>query len=525
MKSFKHFLTPVTILASILLCIPVGFISCGPSGGKKQKDDQGDSGIAKGKTLATEYCQSCHLLPDPSLLDKKTWQQGALPAMGPHLGIFRYGFDVYPSLRADRDVDHNYYPSKPLITLEQWQNIIDYYVSAAPDSLPPQHREYAIHTGLPLFTPELPAITHAPAATGLIKIDSLTHTFYVGNLITDKIYRYNDRLRIIDSVGTKGPLVGLNLGKNKMLACNIGRLDPNDGKHGSAQYINFDAKGKMVADTQALFDSLKRPVQITEADLNNDGKTDYIVCEFGNTAGALSWMENTGNGKFERHVLRGEPGAISVYVDDYNHDGLPDIWALMAQADESIVLFTNKGNGQFDQQQVLRFPSVYGSSSFEMVDFNNDGYPDILYTCGDNADYTRILKPYHGVYIFLNDGKNHFTQKYFFPIHGCYKAIAKDFDGDGDLDIATISFFADYKNQPEEGFVYLENEGNFDFHPYTLRVGESGRWLTMEAGDIDGDGKPDIILGNFTQRMAASGPHVNTKKEPAFVVLKNTGRK
>ncbi|HVZ97822.1 MAG TPA: VCBS repeat-containing protein [Chitinophagaceae bacterium] len=521
----KHFSAPFTILFFILLYIPVVFISCTHAGEKKQKGDHTASAVDKGKALATQYCQSCHLLPDPSLLDKNTWEHGALPAMGPHLGIFQYGFESYPSRRADRDVDSNYYPPKPVISLQQWQNIIDYYVGAAPDSLPPQHREYPIHTGLPLFMPEFPALSDNPPATGLIKIDSSTHTFYIGDVIQDKLYRFNERLKATDSVKTRGPLVGLDFEKNNMLACNIGILNPNDGKHGSGNYIDFNAKGKMVAEKQSVFDSLKRPVQITEADLNNDGKTDYIICEFGNTAGALSWMENRGNGKFERHVLRGEPGAISVYTDDYNHDGLPDIWALMAQADESIVLFTNKGNGQFDQRQVLRFPSVYGSSSFELDDFNNDGYPDILYTCGDNADFSQILKPYHGVYIFLNDGKNHFTQKYFFPIHGCYKAIAKDFDGDGDLDIATISFFADYKNQPEEGFVYLENEGNFDFRPYTLPAGKLGRWLTMDAGDIDGDGRPDIILGNFSFAMATLSNHINFKKEPAFIVLKNTGKK
>ncbi len=40
--------------------------------------------------------------------------------------------------------------------------------------------------------------------------------------------------------------------------------------------------------------------------------------------------------------------------------------------------------------------------------------------------------------------------------------MARDFDGDGDLDLAVIAFFADYPKQPEEGFVYLENTGNFD---------------------------------------------------------------
>jgi hypothetical protein len=158
------------------------------------------------------------------------------------------------------------------------------------------------------------------------------------------------------------------------------------------------------------------------------------------------------------------PGAIKAYVNDYNHDGLPDIIALFAQGDESVFLFTNKGDATFDAKQVLRFPPSYGSSYFELDDFNKDGYPDIVYTCGDNADYSPVLKPYHGVYIFLNDGKNNFTQSFFYPLNGCYKAIAKDFDNDGDLDLATISFFADYKNHPEEGFVYLKNNGNLNFY-------------------------------------------------------------
>ena len=145
------------------------------------------------------------------------------------------------------------------------------------------------------------------------------------------------------------------------------------------------------------------------------------------------------------------------------------------QGEEGIFLFTNKGNGVFEQQQVLRFPSIYGSTYFEFADFNKDGLKDIVYTCGDNADYSVVLKPYHGVYIFLNEGNNHFKQKYFFPINGCYKAMARDFDQDGDLDIATIAFFADFSSQPEEGFVYLENEGNFEFDPsYDTRM-QSGK--------------------------------------------------
>jgi hypothetical protein len=220
-------------------------------------------------------------------------------------------------------------------------------------------------------------------------------------------------------------------------------------------------------------------------------------------------------------VIRAAQGAIRVIVNDYNHDGLPDIWCLFAQGDESIWQFTNLGGGKFSEKQVLRFPPIYGSSYFELDDFNHDGYPDILYTCGDNADYSTILKPYHGIYIFLNDGKDHFTQKYFFPVNGAYKAMARDFDGDGDLDIAGISFFPDFIHQPEESFVYLENRGNFSFRPYSFPEAASGRWLTMDIGDIDGDGRPDILLGNLSIAPSFITQHVDWQHQAPFLILKN----
>ena len=231
--------------------------------------------------------------------------------------------------------------------------------------------------------------------------------------------------------------------------------------------------------------------------------------------------------QYSRHVIKATPGAIKAYIEDYNKDGLPDLWVLFTQGEEGIFLFTNHGNGKFTEEEVLRFPPVYGSSYFEFADFNRDGYADIVYTCGDNADYSAVLKPYHGVYIFLNDGKNHFSQRYFFPINGCYKAVARDFDGDGDLDIAAISFFGDYAHQPEEGFVYLENKGNFEFHPFSSPQTRVGRWLSMDVADLDGDGWTDILLGNFSVAPgSASGDDKNIwKKGPPFLFLKNIGKK
>ncbi len=503
------------------------FIDSCVDGAKNDNHEVSQADIKKGKELASVYCQSCHLLPDPSSLDAKSWANGVLPIMGPRLGIFEHDKKSYPYSKYDLELDKNFYPAKPLLTDEQWQNIIDYYTYSAPDSLPKQTRKYSITNDLQLFSPVTPAFRYYSPSVSYVKIDTINkeRPLIIADATNSRLYRFDRNITVADSIDTKGPVVDIDFSNDGWITCNIGALNPNNGKYGSARKISFGRNKKMNTDTAKLFDRLQRPVQIIPLDINNDGKKDYLVCEFGFMTGSLSWMENKGNGEFVHHVVRPLPGAIKAYVRDENHDGLPDLWVLFAQGEEGIFLFTNQGNGKFSEKKMIGFPPVNGSSYFEFDDFNKDGYEDILYTCGDNADYSAILKPYHGVYIYLNDGRNNFRQAYFFPINGCYKAIARDFDNDGDLDIAAIAHFADYQRQPEEGFVYLENKGNFDFVPFSLPATQKGRWLTMDAGDFDNDGKVDLLLGNFSKAPSFIKSSVDWKDSPPFLLLKNSGKK
>jgi hypothetical protein len=262
-----------------------------------------------------------------------------------------------------------------------------------------------------------------------------------------------------------------------------------------AEFKFCEKKGTSFGPPQTLLSGLPRTVQARFADLNGDGREDFVLCMYGNRTGRFSWFENKGDGKYEEHILLDHSGAMFCHVRDFNGDGKPDIAVLFAQELEMLVIYINNGKGEFTPNIIFQKPPVFGHSWFEPVDFNKDGKLDLLVVNGDNGEYDSPTKNYHGIRILLNEGDLQFREAFFYPLNGAYKALARDFDGDGDLDIAAISYFPDYQKTPRESFVYLENLGDMKFKASTFPECISGRWLVMDAEDLDGDGDLDIVLG------------------------------
>ena len=329
--------------------------------GNHSSESKSDSGVLRGKSLAAIHCQSCHLLPDPALLDKETWVKKVLPGMAPRLGIFSFKGHEYPSAAADLNIGRKFYPSQPVINEQQWQHILSYYWAAAPDSLAAITRTESIKSGDSLFRVELPPVSDKTASTCMVRFndDSPDKTIWISKMIAPGMYRYNTTLQFMDSISTRGPVVDMQIRGRNAITCNIGYLNPNDSKLGSISKISLNPKTRKAIAPVLLVQNLARPVQVVEADLNRDNNMDWLVCEFGKLKGSLTWFEKKGN-ITTSHLLRGLPGAIKAYVQDYNHDGLPDIWALFAQGDECIILYTNKGNGRFEEKKYCHSPPCMG---------------------------------------------------------------------------------------------------------------------------------------------------------------------
>ncbi len=447
------------------------------------------------------------------MLDKRTWAQGVLPQMA-----FRMGLDLsklQENNLNDLDFIIRTLPDAPMVSPEEWQIISEYYAANAPDSLTTPEAEVPLT--LERFSAEALPLP-IPNPTFITMVEAYADGVFIGTR-SGSLYRLTNTFQPTHTleVGSPPSDVVVRPGGGHLVAA-MGIMDPNDQPAGKIIAVDEGFNADIVAD------SLKRPVDIQVADLNLDGKEDLVVSAFGNFTGGLYVLlkQDTTYRPVALHRL---PGTRKTIVTDFNDDGLPDLLALVAQGDEHIILFINRGNLQFSQRVLLRFPPVYGSSYFELADFNGDGHPDILFTNGDNADYSPVLKPYHGVRIFMNDGFDQFTERLFYPMHGASKAMARDFDGDGDMDIAAISFFPDFERHPERGFIYLENKGG-KYTAQTTALASASRWLVMDALDLDHDTDLDLVIGGlgFTAGVPADLVRTWSRNPVSLLVLYNQTR-
>jgi len=448
-----------------------------------------------GEVLAKQYCAGCHVFPEPSLLDKKAWAEGALPYMAAWLGRQNIAEDsaFLQNYEAQlRIAELGVFPEKPVVSEEEWASIVAYYVQNAPENLP-RPRQQPLQP-LPGFGVKN-TLSPVQATVTAVRYDPFSRQIWTSHR-SGAMHVLNPKLRAVDSLfNFESPFSDFRAqpgGEWNLLS--MGYMDPNDEHNGALLTIrktNGNWRGRRVVG------NLQRPVHATYADVNEDGREDIIVCEYGNYTGKLAWYAATATDSMTTHVIEQRSGARMTYWEDYDGDGRSDLWVLYAQGDEQIAVYLNGGRGNFAKKILLRFPPSYGSGTFELVDFNNDGKLDILYANGDNGDKTYALKPYHGIRIFMNKGKDKFEEKYFFPLDGATQALARDFDQDGDLDIAAIAFFPDFTLDPVRSFVYLENKGDDTFTPRTFADPKRGRWLTMDAADVDQDGDLDILLGSF----------------------------
>jgi hypothetical protein len=168
---------------------------------------------------------------------------------------------------------------------------------------------------------------------------------------------------------------------------------------------------------------------------------------------------------------------------DVDGDGDTDL--ALAMEFEPNRLLLNDGSGHFVDASDRLPRTVHDSEDVAFADFDGDGDPDIVLVSED--DRTDEL--------YLNDGEAVFTDASArLPTDDVSNAHAVvDLDGDGAVDILTGNIGVDR---------VLINDGRGRFSDRTgdlwPQSGES-RTQDLELADVDGDGDPDVLVGNEGQ--------------------------
>lgn len=444
-----------------------------------------------GENLVKLKCTRCHELAPLNSLTKDVWEKHALVDMAPMVHISTYGGSYFKNNPADTTG----------ATIAEWSAIVDYYKKLAPDTLLPAKKPSPLLEDWAGFTLKKPAPVNYTSFTTLLAFNPANHKLYSADAENEKLVGWDANLKA-DSLGSfPSAAFSVNFDKDEQghnlgFFANIGRIDRVDFPNGKIVKVDLDAKNINASQTYIASD-LQRPVQTVMADFNKDKLNDVVVCSDGIKKGGVYLLKQNKDHTYEQSTILNKHGAVQVVTGDFNKDGWPDVMVLTGSGDEGLWLLTNDQKGGFTTRKLLSFPPTNSSTSFQLADMDHDGNLDLVYTCGYNYHDSRILKPYHGLYIYTNTGDWNFKQKWFYPINGATKAIAADFDGDGDLDIATIAFFADMQHTPQEEFIYFEHTKGLDFKAHAVPVSQYGRWMCMEVADINNDGQLDIVLGNY----------------------------
>jgi hypothetical protein len=285
-------------------------------------------------------------------------------------------------------------------------------------------------------------------------------------------------------------------GKLDLLVASMGMIMPNNDRIGKV--IVLENLGDGHFRNRVLAENIARVTDVRGVDLNGDGRMDLVVGQFGYVQGEIRWMENLGDWNFRSHILLEKPGTIMTPVADFDRDGRPDFAALVSQNDEEVHAFRNRGGGDFHDNLLWKSSDPqWNSSGLDVADINKDGLPDLLYSNGDGFD-TGFAgpAPWHGLQWLENLGGTNFIYHRIGDMPGCYSPVAADLDGNGHMDIVTVSAFNKASDTSSVWLTAWLNDGHQNFTPIPLERSHT-HLITVAAGDLDGNGVPVLVTGGF----------------------------
>ena len=246
------------------------------------------------------------------------------------------------------------------------------------------------------------------------------------------------------------------------------------------------------------------PLAVITADLNGDGKQDIVVCGCVTLGGGpcstsgITVLMGNGDGTFKPPVsyisdISSSVVPTALAVADLNGDGKLDIVAVLTngsgdQQGSAAGVFIGNGDGTF--QPVAKYDTGPDSTTIAIADVNRDGKPDLV--VGDQITAA----------VLLGNGNGTFQPRVEYPTvppgttpGGVDQVLVADVDGDGKPDLVVTNQGGGSNHDGSIGVLLGNGDGTFE---PVVNYDQGGLlpW-SFAYTDMDGDGIPDFALADY----------------------------